>query len=98
MSNNTGKNNVNWFVYIIRCTDGSLYTGISTDPKRRFTEHKKDKSKGAKYFRSTSPETIVFKKKCKSKSLALKYEIHIKQKTKVQKEQIVSTGKIEKLK
>lgn len=48
-----------WFVYLIRATDDSLYTGITTDVERRFNEHLSGRA-GAKYFRGRSPEKVVF--------------------------------------
>ena len=48
-----------WFVYLIRATDNSLYTGITTDVERRFGEHLSGRA-GAKYFRGRSPAAVVF--------------------------------------
>jgi len=48
-----------WFVYLIRATDDSLYTGITTDVERRFNEHLSGRA-GAKYFRGRSPKKVVF--------------------------------------
>lgn len=48
-----------WFVYLIRATDQSIYTGITTDVERRFNEHLNGRA-GAKYFRGRSPEKVVF--------------------------------------
>ena len=47
----------NWSVYVIRCADGSLYTGISTDPGRRFQQHAD--GRGAKFFRTRRPLEII---------------------------------------
>jgi len=65
-----------WFVYVIKCMDGSLYTGFTNDLKERFKKHKS--GRGAKYTRSHIPEKIVFSKKFKSKIVALKMEREIK--------------------
>ncbi|MDQ3090028.1 MAG: GIY-YIG nuclease family protein [bacterium] len=65
-----------YFVYILKCKDGSLYTGISTDPERRFLEHKN--KKGGHYTSSHVVEKIVYQEECISKSAALKREIQIK--------------------
>ena len=49
---------MNWSVYIILCTDNTLYTGISTDVSRRFHQHATQK--GAKYFRGRCPKQLLF--------------------------------------
>jgi putative endonuclease len=51
---------VQWYVYIILTAKEKLYTGISRDPERRFFEHLLDVKKGAKFFRSDSPQKIVY--------------------------------------
>lgn len=65
-----------YFVYIIECEDGSLYTGSSTDPKGRFEKHKA--GLGSKYTRSHKPKKLVYIEEFKTKSDALKREIEIK--------------------
>ena len=65
-----------WNVYILRCGDGSLYTGISTDVTRRLEEH--SSGKGAKYTRSRGPLELVYTEECSDKSAALKRELEIK--------------------
>ena len=70
------KKNINWQVYIIETKSGKLYTGITTDIKRRLSEHKKNK--GAKYFRLESPKEIIFTEVCKNRSEATKRELEIK--------------------
>lgn len=66
----------NWNVYILRCGDGSLYTGISTDVQRRLAEHRS--GKGAKYTRSRGPLELVYQEECPDKSAALRRELEIK--------------------
>jgi putative endonuclease len=65
-----------WQVYIIKTGNGKLYTGITTDIKRRFKEHQN--RKGAKYFRLETPENIVFLEAHENRSKATKREIEIK--------------------
>ena len=65
-----------YFVYILRCRDGSLYTGITTDVVRRFLEHKN--KKGGGYTKGHEAEKIVFKEEWKTRSEALKREAEIK--------------------
>jgi putative endonuclease len=67
-----------WFVYLIRCADGSLYCGIATDVGRRFGEHEEGAPKGAKYTRGKGPLELVFQKEIGSRSEACKEELRIK--------------------
>jgi putative endonuclease len=69
---------VQWYVYIILTRKEKLYTGISTDPERRFFEHLFDVKKGAKFFRSDSPQKIVYCEEFVTMSEALKREAEIK--------------------
>ena len=69
---------MSWYVYVILTVKEKLYTGISTDPERRFYEHLMDTKKGAKYFRSDSPVRIVHCEEFETMSEALKREIEIK--------------------
>lgn len=66
----------NWYLYILRCGDGSLYTGITTDVARRFAAHQE--GKGAKYTRGRGPLEIVYQELCGTHSQALKRELEIK--------------------
>ncbi|MEI8130499.1 MAG: GIY-YIG nuclease family protein [bacterium] len=65
-----------WFVYILMCEDGSLYTGITTDLDRRFLEHKN--KKGARYTRSHGVVSCVYSEQSASRSEALIREAEIK--------------------
>ena len=66
-----------WRVYIVECADGSLYTGISTDPDRRFAQHKA--GKGAKYFRAHPAHRLLwYNRKGYSRSEASSMEAMIK--------------------
>ncbi len=83
----------NWFLYLIRCKHGRLYTGITTDVERRFEEHKNSNNKGSKYLRGKAPLKLVLKKKIGNKSMALKIEAKVKKISKIRKELLVD-GKI----
>lgn len=80
-----------WYVYMILTKKNRLYTGISTDPERRFIEHLCDSKKGAKFFRSDSPEKIVYLEECPDYSSALKREIGIKKLSSKQKWTLLKT-------
>jgi len=68
---------MSWFVYILRCADGSLYTGIATDVTRRLSEHNAG-PKGARYTASRRPVELVYSAACESRSDALMEEWRIK--------------------
>ena len=77
-----------WFLYMIRCKNGSLYTGISTNVERRFAAHQA--GKGAKYLRGKAPLRLVYQQAIGSHSEALKVELQIKQMSKHDKEQMLA--------
>lgn len=81
-----------WFVYLIRCADNSLYTGITTDVERRVETHRA--GKGAKYLKTRRPFKLVFSAPVGDRSQASKLEYAIKQLPKRQKEAIVQ-GKLD---
>lgn len=78
----------NWFVYLIRCRSGALYTGITTDVERRFTEH--CQGRGAKSLRGREPLELVFAEQAGDRSRASRLEAVIKKLPKVAKEELVS--------
>lgn len=85
------KKSKNWQVYIIQTKSGKLYTGITTDIKRRWNEHKN--KKGAKYFRLENPEEMVFIEDCKTRSEATKRELKIKRFSRDGKLKLISSNK-----
>ncbi len=78
-----------WYVYMVRCKDSSLYTGITTDLSRRLTEHNSDKN-GARYTRSRQPVQLVYSEKTTSRKEAAKREYAIKQLDKKTKELLIT--------
>ncbi len=74
----------NWYVYIVQCSDGSLYTGITVDLDRRLNEHNTS-NKGAKYTRSRRPVQMMYSETHETRSLASKREYAIKQLTRKEK-------------
>jgi putative endonuclease len=84
-----------WYLYMIRCHDGTLYTGISNDVTRRFEKHREMGKQGAKFLRGRGPLKLVFQKKIGSRSSALKMEQKIKKFSKSQKEIIIYKGDID---
>jgi putative endonuclease len=79
-----------WFLYMIRCADNSLYTGITTDLDRRFAEHQAQGKKCAKYLRGKAPLQLVFTTAVGTKSQASRLELQLKQCPKRVKEQLVT--------
>lgn len=65
-----------WQVYIIRCSDNSFYTGITTDIERRFRQHRE--GKGARYFRGRNPLEVIYLENGHTRSTAAKREAAIK--------------------
>lgn len=76
-----------WHLYILRCRDGSLYTGITTDVEKRLEAHRS--GKGAKYTRGRGPLELVYREECGTHSDALKREIEIKRLTREQKQALI---------
>jgi putative endonuclease len=74
---------VTWFVYLIECRDGSIYTGIAVDVAARYAAHAS--GKGARYTRSRPPLRLLASFKCVDRSSAARAEYRIKQLTAVQK-------------
>ena len=75
------------FVYILNCVDDTLYTGYTTDLKRRLKEH--NNNSGAKYTRGRTPVKLVYFEKFETKSDAMKREIQIKKLTKEKKIEMI---------
>ncbi|HKJ82861.1 MAG TPA: GIY-YIG nuclease family protein [Mariprofundaceae bacterium] len=80
-----------WFLYLIRCRDGSLYTGITTDVARRIAEH--ESGKGAKYLRGKGPLTLVHQQKIGSRSEALAAEAAVKKLSRAEKEAMIGQSR-----
>lgn len=76
-----------WHLYILRCKDGTLYTGITTDVEKRFQAHQC--GKGAKYTRGRGPLELVYREECGSHSDALKREWEVKQLSREQKQALI---------
>jgi len=75
-----------YYTYILRCSDDTLYTGITTNICRRIREHNGElKSRGARYTRNRRPVTLVFSQSFKDRSGASREESRIKQLTRAQK-------------
>ncbi len=78
-----------WFVYIIESQNGRLYTGITKDLQKRFKDHQT--GKGAKFFRSSPPKSIVYTEESSSRSEASKREAEIKKMTRFKKIKLIKS-------
>ena len=76
-----------WYLYILRCGDGTLYTGITTDVERRLEAHRQ--GRGAKYTRGRGPLELAYQEECGTHSEALKREYAVKQLTREEKEDLI---------
>ena len=80
-----------WYLYILRCGDGTFYTGITTDVERRLEAHRQ--GRGAKYTRGRGPLELAYQEECGTHSEALKREYAIKQLTREEKENLICNKK-----
>ncbi len=72
------SDSVTWFVYILKCADASLYTGVTTDLERRLQEHNQNDRLGAKYTRTRRPVSLQYHETCTGRSHACQREAAIK--------------------
>ncbi|MBN2810027.1 MAG: GIY-YIG nuclease family protein [Deltaproteobacteria bacterium] len=82
----------NWQVYILRCGDDTLYTGITNDMTGRLRSH--NEKRGSRYTRARLPVTLVYREEAPSRSLASRRETAIKKLTRKQKLQLIATAEI----
>jgi len=79
-----------WYVYVVRCSDETLYTGITTDVEKRVNEHNSSKN-GAKYTKSRRPVKLVYSEKAVDRSGASKREHFIKKLPRVKKIELIKS-------
>ena len=77
-----------WYLYVLRCSDDTLYTGVTTDPHRRLREHNTS-NRGAKYTNTRRPTQMVYCEEHEDRSSAQKAEHKFKKLTREQKEKII---------
>lgn len=78
-----------WYLYILRCVDGTLYTGITTDVEARLEAHRS--GKGAKYTRGRGPLELVYREECEDHSQALKRELAVKAMSREEKQNLINS-------
>lgn len=83
---------MSWTIYILRCSDDTLYTGIAKDAVRRLEEHNSSTRLASSYTRARRPVVLVYQETAETRSEALKREYAIKQLTREEKERLVGEG------
>jgi putative endonuclease len=83
-----------WSLYLVRCADRTLYTGITTDVAERFAQHSEGGTRAAKYLRGRGPLELVFTAEVGDRSEASRLEWRVKKLTRPQKERLLSEGLI----
>jgi putative endonuclease len=86
------KNNVNHYIYILECGDGSYYTGYTNDLTQRLRKH--EEGKGAKYTRGRGPLRLVFQESFSTKQEAMRMEFAVKKLNRSEKERIIKEGTV----
>lgn len=81
-----------WYVYIVRCADTTLYTGIAKNVERRLAEHNTPGRPGARYTRPRRPVELVYKESCHSRAQAARREAQIKRLSRTEKQALVEAA------
>ena len=92
-SSNAGRRE-KWFLYILRCQDGSFYTGVTNDIERRIKMH--NSGRASRYTRSRRPVELLYQEKCGSRTRALVRECSVKTYSRPEKEKLIASGKEKK--
>ena len=83
---------MSWWVYLLECADGSLYTGITTDLRRRLDEHNGKRPGGARYTRSRRPVTLLWSEQHPDRASASRREARIKTLPRARKRSLPQSG------
>ena len=81
-----------WYLYLVRCANGHLYTGVTTNVARRFSEHQSGSTKSAKYLRGKGPLTLMYQEQVGCQGDALRREIAVKKLSRSQKLALIESG------
>jgi putative endonuclease len=82
-----------WFVYMLRCADGTLYTGVATDVRRRLREHNGDARLAARYTRARRPVTLIYSEVAADRAAACRRECQIKALSRGEKLQLLAMAR-----
>ncbi len=80
-----------WYVYMVRCEDGTLYTGATNDLQKRLAAH--NTGRGARYTRSRRPVSLVYSRRVRDRSRALSAEARLKQLSRVEKQSLIAKNR-----
>ena len=80
-----------YHLYILRCADETLYTGITTDLERRLAEHNGDLPRGAKYTQARRPVTLVYQRRFRTRSIAQREEARVKRLSRSEKISLIES-------
>lgn len=86
------KGNNDWFVYVLRCSNGALYTGVTTDVSRRVREHVQKGRLSTRFTRAFAPVELVYSCRIGEKNLAYRIEYRMKKLTRDRKDIVISKG------
>lgn len=81
-----------WYVYLLRCRDGTFYTGVARDLERRLRQHNGELAGGARYTRGRRPVELVWSEPCEDRSAAQIREAQVRKMSKAEKLRLVRTG------
>ena len=85
-----------WFVYLLRCSDGSFYAGVTTDLERRVRQHNGDIGGGANYTRARRPVALAWYKACENRSVAQQREYSIRRLSRREKQHLAANAAVVK--
>lgn len=94
MTKSKAKAKTQWWVYVLRCKDGTLYTGVTTHPDRRLAQH--NAGTASKYTRSRRPVEMVYRERAKGHGAALRRELAIKKLSRAEKDVLVASQRVRK--
>lgn len=86
----TNRQSPRWWVYVVRCADGTLYTGVTTDVARRVGQH--NAGTASKYTRSRRPVELAYRQRAKDRGAALRRELAIKKLSRPAKLKLIGEG------
>ena len=92
----TANSDDSWFVYLLQCSDGSFYTGVTTDLKRRVRQHNGEIVGGANYTRARRPVAMVWHEGCENRSVAQQREYMVRRLSRLEKQRLAAMAAIMK--
>ena len=90
----TADSDDSWFVYLLQCSDGSFYTGVTTDLERRLRQHNGEIVGGANYTRARRPVALSWFEACEDRSVAQQREYLVRRSPRLEKQRLAATGAV----